>query len=284
VRSRDWTGAPLTVRAATGPCEAGATGFDGVPRTRDHSPVPRALASLVILALALSALASPSPAVAKAKPPRPSPTQFVTGVDVSYHQGTIDWSRVAASGKRFAFARASAGTLTADSAYATNRAGARAAGLAVGAYHYGNPDTAPNDAANEAAWFLRNASIGPGDLVPVLDLEVANGLSATALTGWAQTWLANVESATGVKPIVYTNRSFWSTSMADTEWFGRNGYRLWIAQWTTAAQPTLPANDWGGAGWTVWQHSSTGSVPGIGGAVDLDRFNGTSLPASLFVS
>ena len=39
----------------------------------------------------------------------------------------------------------------------------------------------------------------------------------------------------------------------------------------------------GGAGWTLWQHSSTGSVPGIAGKVDLDRFNGSSLQASLFV-
>jgi GH25 family lysozyme M1 (1,4-beta-N-acetylmuramidase) len=45
----------------------------------------------------------------------------------------------------------------------------------------------------------------------------------------------------------------------------------------------VPAVGWGGAGWTFWQHSSLGSVPGINGPVDLDRFNGSSLPASLFV-
>jgi GH25 family lysozyme M1 (1,4-beta-N-acetylmuramidase) len=246
------------------------------------APVPRVFAALAVLGLAFGLLANPATTDALSKP-KPSPSPFVSGIDVSYHQGSIDWSRVAGAGKRFAYVRASAGTLTADSAYATNRAGATAAGLAVGAYHFGNPDSAPNDAANEASWFLENASVASGDLIPVLDLEVSNGLGASAMTTWAQTWLAQVTESTGVKPIIYTTPSFWSTSMANTDWFARNGYRVWIAHWTSASQPTLPADNWGGLGWTFWQHSSTGSVQGIRGNVDLDRFNGTSLPASVFV-
>ena len=102
--------------------------------------------------------------------------------------------------------------------------------------------------------------------------------------GRAQTWLAQVTAATGVRPIIYTNNSFWTSSMANTDWFARNGYSvLWIAHWTSATQPAVPAAGWGGAGWTFWQHSSTGTVPGISGQVDLDRFNGRSLPASLRV-
>ncbi|MFL5775435.1 MAG: glycoside hydrolase family 25 protein [Chloroflexota bacterium] len=243
--------------------------------------MPRVSRVLVALGFAFVVLANPAPGDARSKP-KPA-DNYVPGVDVSYHQGSIDWSRVAAAGKRFAYARASAGTLTADTAYSANHAGAKAAGLAVGAYHYGNPDSATNDAANEGSWFLKNAAVASADLVPVLDLEVSNGLGAAALTTWAQTWLSQVTAATGVKPIIYTNRNFWSTSMANTEWFAQNGYRVWIASWTSASQPTLPANNWGGQGWALWQHSSTGSVAGISGNVDLDRFNGTSLPASLFV-
>jgi GH25 family lysozyme M1 (1,4-beta-N-acetylmuramidase) len=154
----------------------------------------------------------------------------------------------------------------------------------VGSYHFANPDTAANDAANEASWFLRNAAIASGDLLPVLDLETANGLSPMSLTTWAQTWLAQVSAATGVRPIIYTTPKFWSTSMANTDWFALNGYSvLWIANWTSAAQPAVPAGSWAGHGWTFWQHSSSGTVPGISVAVDLDRFNGSSLPASLFV-
>ena len=119
--------------------------------------------------------ATPSPTPIPTANPTPAPPT-VDGIDVSYHQGMINWQQVAAAGKRFAFVRASAGTLTADSAYWTNRAGARGAGLAVGSYHFANPDYAANDASNEASWFLRNSSIASGDLIPVLDLEVSNGL------------------------------------------------------------------------------------------------------------
>jgi len=273
----------------------------------------RVLASLVVSIVAALVLASPPTADAKPKPhptptptatpspsptatpplpsPTPSPTPtptapsgYVDGIDVSYHQGTIDWSQVAAAGKRFAFVRATAGTLTADTAYATNWWGAHAAGLGVGSYHFANPDTAPNDASNEASWFLQHATIASGDLIPVLDFEASNGLDPASLTTWAQTWLSQVSAATGVRPIIYTNPTFWSTSMADTDWFARNGYSvLWIANWTAASQPTVPAGNWGGSGWSFWQHSSTGTVPGISGYVDLDHFNGSSLPASLFV-
>ena len=272
----------------------------------------RVLASFIVTSVAVFVLASPPGAEAKPRPrptptvqptPRPTPTPSPTptpvptptpsptatptaldGIDVSYHQGTIEWQQVAAAGKRFAFVRATAGTLTADTAYWTNHSGARAAGLAVGSYHYANPDTATNDASNEATWFLRNATIASGDLIPVLDLEVSNGLDPASLTAWAQTWLSQVAATTGVRPIIYTNPSFWSSSMANTDWFARNGYPvLWIAHWTTATAPTVPAAGWAGSGWTFWQHSGTGSVPGITGPVDLDRFNGSSLPASLFV-
>ena len=132
---------------------------------------------------------------------------------------------------------------------------------------------------------MQNATVQSGDLVPVLDLEVSNGLSAAALTTWAQTWLTRSRSATGIRPVIYTtNSTFWWGSMAGTDSFARNGNHLWIASWTTStSQPTMPAANWGGNGWTLWQHSSTGSVPGVGGPVDLDRFNGSALPASLFV-
>ena len=267
----------------------------------------RVVPGLLALCLAVFALATPSSVEAKQPgrpnpkptptiqptPPLPTPTPtpipapsptYVDGIDVSYHQGAIDWQQVAAAGKRFVFVRATAGTLTADTAYWTNRAGAGAAGLAVGSYHFANPDWATNDASNEASWFLRNSTLVSGDLIPVLDLEVSNGLDPASLTTWVQIWLAQVSATTGVRPIIYTNPTFWWSSMADTDWFAQNGYSmLWIAHWTTATAPIVPAGGWGGSGWTFWQHSGTGLVPGISGQVDLDRFNGSSLPASLFV-
>ncbi len=243
----------------------------------------RVLAGLLAVAVAVFGLASPP--VADAREPRPAPPPaHVDGIDVSYHQGAIDWRQVSGAGKRFTYVRATAGTLTADTAYRANRSGALAAGLAFGSYHFANPDTAPNDAGNEASWFLRNSTIATGDLVPVLDLEVANGLDPISLTAWVQTWLSQVSAATGVRPTIYTNPKFWATHMVDTDWFAKNGYSvLWIAHWTGSSEPWVPAGGWAGNGWSFWQYSSSGTVPGISGPVDLDRFNGPSLPASLFV-
>lgn len=227
---------------------------------------------------------TPVPTVLQSPSPAPTAVTFLEGIDVSTHQGSIDWGRVAATGKRFAFARASAGTLTVDDTYTRNRAGARAVGIPVGAYHFANPDSAPNDALNEANWFLSLAAPTQGDLIPTLDVEVTNGLSTTALTTWLQTWLARVTEVTGVRPMIYTTPNFWKAAVADTAWFAANGYTvLWVAHWTTASAPTVPAGDWGGNGWTFWQYSSNGTVPGIDARVDLDRYEGSELPASLFI-
>ena len=188
---------------------------------------------------------SPSPTPAPTPTPTPSPTpppppSYLDGIDVGHHQGAIDRARVAGAGKEFAFVRATAGTLTSDVAYVRNRADARAAGVAVGSYHFGNPDAAANDALNEARWFVQNATVGSGDLVPVLDLEASNGLSATALTTWARTWLTEVELQPGCVRSS-TRPNFWTGSMAGTDWFAANGYHVWVAHWTTAAsQPSRP--------------------------------------------
>jgi hypothetical protein len=70
--------------------------------------------------------------------------------------------------------------------------------------------------------------------------------------------------------------------MGDTTMFADQGYSvLWIAHWGTSS-PTLPAGNWGGHGWTFWQYSSCGSVTGISGCVDLDRFNGSDLAGVTF--
>jgi GH25 family lysozyme M1 (1,4-beta-N-acetylmuramidase) len=78
--------------------------------------------------------------------------------------------------------------------------------------------------------------------------------------------------------MVYTNATsmFWVNHMADTTWFADNGYRLWIRH-LDVQSPTLPASNWGGHGWTIWQYAVVGGLDGISGKVDRDWFNGTSL-------
>jgi GH25 family lysozyme M1 (1,4-beta-N-acetylmuramidase) len=216
--------------------------------------------------------------------PTSAPSVNLEGIDVSEWQGSIDWKRVASDGKAFAIIRASAGTLTADTTYAANRSGAVGAGIPMGAYHYANPDHAPNDAINEANWFLSLAQPASGDLIPALDVEVTNGLSVPEMQAWVGDWLQRVYDVTGVRAMIYTSPNFWATSMGDTHAFADAGYTvLWVAHWTSASQPTVPAANWGGNSWTFWQYSSRGSVRGIKGNVDLDRYNGSSLAPTLFI-
>jgi hypothetical protein len=65
--------------------------------------------------------------------------------------------------------------------------------------------------------------------------------------------------------------------MADTTDFGDGGYPLWLARWTRAPLPVVPGLNWADFGWTFWQWTSCGHVPGIRGCVDLDRFADTDL-------
>jgi GH25 family lysozyme M1 (1,4-beta-N-acetylmuramidase) len=282
--------------ASLAPAVQGATGgVPGVPAAKaTHKPRPTPTATPLPTATPVAtptpvptATPSSTPTPVPTASPSPSPTatpSYLEGLDVSVYQSTIDWTRVAAAGKKFAIVRASAGSLTADTRYAANRSGANAAGLPIAAYHYANPDTATNDALNEANWFLQNATPAHGDLIPALDVEVTNGLSVSAMQAWVSTWLTRVSLVTGVKPMIYSSPNFWATSMGDTQQFADSGYTvLWIAHWTSASQPTVPGNNWGGHGWTFWQYTSSGTVSGISGNVDLDRYNGTTLASSLFI-
>jgi GH25 family lysozyme M1 (1,4-beta-N-acetylmuramidase) len=231
---------------------------------------------------------TPDPFATPTPTPTPSPTPFLPvteGIDVSHWQNTIDWTQVAAAGKRFAFMKASEGTTLADETYATNRAQARANGLYVGAYHFARPDRTPGDPAAEADYFLAMSQLEAGDLVPVLDLEDAGGLSPVELQEWVKGYLGRIYERTGAHGMIYASPTFWRNAMGDTDWFATNGYRMvWVAHWTTGLAPTVPAGNWGGNGWTFWQYTSSGSVPGIGVRVDLDRFNGLDLTPLLLTS
>ena len=112
----------------------------------------------------------------------------------------------------------------------------------------------------------------------MLDLEDTGGLSSSALQTWVKAFVQRIYERTGVRAIIYVSPSFWSGKMGNSRWFADNGYDvLWIAHWTTAGSPSVPAENWGGDSWTFWQYTSDGSVAGIGGRVVLDRFNGSDL-------
>lgn len=207
------------------------------------------------------------------------PVGALPGIDVSHHQDVIDWAQVAASGQRFAIAKATEGTSFVDPMYATNKAGAEANGIAFGAYHFARPDATPNDAQLEADHFVDTALLQPGNLIPVLDIERTGGLSQAEITTWILDWLARVTVRLGVRPMVYTSPNGWDTRTGDTTAVADAGYTvLWVAHWDVA-EPRLPANEWSGNGWTFWQYDNCGSIPGIQGCVDRDWFDGATFDA-----
>jgi GH25 family lysozyme M1 (1,4-beta-N-acetylmuramidase) len=205
-------------------------------------------------------------------------SSYVEGIDVSKWQGVINWPMVAAAGKRFVIAKATEGVGYEDGKYDANKAGAIAAGLKLGAYHFARPDLNADGAA-EADWFVDTAGYQPGMIIPTLDLERHGTLSDAQLINWVKAWLGRVYERLGVRPMIYASPNFWSTYMGNTRWFADNGYAiLWVAHWGVTS-PAVPGSNWGGRSWTFWQYTSSGSVPGISGDVDLNRYRFDSFDA-----
>ena len=200
------------------------------------------------------------------------PAGALPGIDVSHHQGAIDWVQVGGAGVRFAFAKATEGRNYVDPQYAINKAGAALSGVVFGAYHFAQPDGGANDAILEADHFVDTAQLEPGDLVPVLDIERTGGLSQGQVTQWILTWLNRVTERVGVRPMVYTSPHGWATRTGDTTAVADAGYSLlWVAHWNVSS-PTVPGANWSGNGWTFWQYGNCGTIPGIDGCVDVDWY------------
>jgi len=218
----------------------------------------------------------PTPAPVQQQPRQSGPAASlpahgtVKGIDVSNHQGTIDWSDVADDGVQVAYLKASEHTGYTDPYYEENRRKANRMGITVGAYHFARPDTesggsVASDARAEAKHFLSVAKPQPGDLLPALDLE-ATELSPADTAKWSQVWLDTVAAATGRRPIIYTSPAFWENQVADS---GRiaNDHPLWVAHWGTSSPDTPGAWD----AWNGWQYTSDGTVDGIAGRVDMNK-------------
>jgi lysozyme len=230
----------------------------------------------------------------------------VVGIDVSHWQGDIDWFKVYNAGYRFAFVKATQGTLFKDPNFETNMEKGRDAGMLMGAYHFAEPnlyldgEELIKDAEDEARHFINIARnyLKEGYLRPALDIEdaseehpqwgvhyynpstretiwkidlIARKLGAEEtrkrLSSWINKWMTTVEAETGIKPILYVNSNYAKNYLQGS----MSKYNLWIAHYTepNKSPDTGIWNDW-----DFWQYSRKGSVPGIKADVDLDLFNG----------
>jgi lysozyme len=189
----------------------------------------------------------------------------LSGIDVSYYQGIIDWKRVHAAGIVFAFARISDGIAVVDPRFVANMAGMRHARVRRGAYQYFRAGADPIAQAKLAIHAVHHA--GGLDLPLVADVETDDGQPLEMVQAQLARWLRYVERHTHRRPMIYTSPSL-GTQLLGGRFGGR---RLWVAHYT-ADCPALPS---GWARWTFWQRSNTGRVDGIVGPVDLDDFAGS---------
>jgi lysozyme len=199
----------------------------------------------------------------------PMPARLpIHGIDVSKYQKRIVWNEVTAMevlGIRigFCFIKATEGSTHVDNRFHQNWRAAHKAGIPRGAYHFFIPS---QSGLKQARHFLKEVKLQSGDIPPVLDIEQLNGSSPTILRKEALRWLEEVEKECQVKPIIYTNVTFYEN------YLGRqfDKYSLWVAHYYRTDEPKI------NRGWLFWQHHDSGRVNGIDAPVDFNVFNGDS--------
>ena len=186
------------------------------------------------------------------------------GIDVSHHQGEIDWGAVAADPPAFVFMKASEGGDFRDTRFQENWREAGRVGIPRGAYHF---FTLCRPGAEQAQNFIDAVPRDPTALPPVVDLEFGGNCSARPdpedFLNELQAFLGPVERYFGRQAMIYTNAEFYDRYLQ-----GRVEDRhYWIVG--LVLRPGFRE-----AGWTVWQYHHHARWPGIEGPVDLNVFNG----------
>lgn len=193
-------------------------------------------------------------------------TGTVMGIDISKHNGNIDWNAVKNSGVQYVILRcgyrgSASGVLVEDQKFKSNIQGATAAGLKVGIYFFSQAvnEVEAVEEASMTLSLIKNYRI----TYPVyIDVESANGradgISKAARTSVINAFCQTIRNS-GYTPGLYANKN-WLTEKINTGALG--GCKIWLAQYVAA--PTY------GGRYEMWQYSSRGSIAGIKGNVDLN--------------
>ena len=203
----------------------------------------------------------------------PWAARYVQGVDVSWHQGPIDWRALAADDVAFAYIKATEGADHVDTRFDFNWREARANGLHVGAYHF---FTLCQPGARQAANFIAVVPRAAGALPAALDLEhmgpCRRGPTMPNVVAEVRAFLGRVEAHYGVRPIIYTTREFHDAHLTDL-----TGERFWIR--SLGVEPRFRQRDW-----IIWQHHNRGHKAGVSGPIDLNAFRGDAAALAVFAS
>ena len=220
------------------------------------APRTRLIAGVIsIFALVLAIILGPRAAGAW----RPSETTYPTqGIDVSHHQGRIEWPALPSQGVDFAYMKATEGGDHVDSRFAINWREAGAAGLRRGAYHF---FTLCRGGRDHAANFIRNVPRDPGALAPAVDLEYLGNCgsrpSPRQVRKELSEFLALIEAHYGKPAILYLTKEFDEAYQNSTS-FNRP---LWLR--SLIVEPRFGARPW-----AIWQASNFRRLKGIDGRVD----------------
>lgn len=206
-----------------------------------------------------------------------------TGIDTASYQGCWNGAQAKASGVQFAFIKLNQGTGYVNP-YATCQVNAaRANGIREGAYDFASPQTSSPEA--EADKFVAEARARGmvGRAIPVLDWEPsAPGGYWGKQTWWALRWVNRVKSTWGVNPMVYMSAAMiptgdWSAVVATNAGLWVAGYPRGYMGDRLRDPGSVPysVSPWPFA--AAWQYSSSGSVGGVSGAVDVNWFYGDAV-------
>lgn len=195
-----------------------------------------------------------------------------TGIDVSKHQGTIDWAQVKAAGVDYAIIRiayrgyGSDGKMRIDPQFEANISGARANGIDVGVYFFSQAVNV--DEAVEEASLVLNTLNGRKLQYPVyIDMEYANAkrsgradrISKRVRTDCAVAFCETVRNS-GYKAGIYASKAFYDDELT----FSRiSGYNIWVAHYTKSVTDFSHRYE-------MWQYSEKGKISGIKYKIDLD--------------
>lgn len=222
----------------------------------------------MILAAILTACGKGSDSPSKTYPDR---SRFkVIGIDISAHNGDIDFQKVAAEGVSFVIIKATEGGTFKDKKFVENVRKAREAGLKVGAYHFFRFDT---PGYMQGLNFLNSVQSRGLDLPLAIDIEEwanPNSQPTPMVLNRLSEMIDHLESH-GYRVMLYTNKNGFARFVR-----GRlEGYPLWICSLVDEPQEI---------GWTIWQGTHNGRIRGIDHPVDINAFSGTAADWEQFTS
>ncbi len=197
-------------------------------------------------------------------------SDYATGIDVSFYQGEIDWQQVRDAGVEFVFIRvgrrgSTEGQIYGDELAQENYAGAKEAGLKIGAYFYSQA-ISPKEAEEEAWFVLKEIADWKLDLPVVFDWEWGGegsrttDLSPAILTQCNLSFCQIIENA-GLKPMIYFNEH---QGLEQMNLQALEKYPFWLAMYESDMDFPYKVD--------YWQYTQTGTVPGIEGDVDLNIY------------